>query len=457
MGRPALLLVVFLWLLLLHSLPSKGDTTGNLLDPSAVTGTYESCSGSNCWGGTTGGTIPSWDGSTAYWGYGAGLLSWELAIEQALKSVGVNIDGYNYVWRVKNKDANATQGCVLSAFNWFCSGDGPDYMRVSVQFYDSSGTELWGKQYNLDGTYDWKNFSGQELFTTPFTGNNIETIIVRAEGDDPGNWAGHYGPEFDASLSSVSLIYSNNPCWPDPLVDVNCDGYAEAYTQKILQEQQQAVLESQSVQEEIYEEPIVEQNTGIQDSQTNPTEQVTISNAAEPEDKSDGTRKEVDPIGIALNAAADNAAFVLNNIVNGELGGTINALETNQTQGALGMANAQTQGQGSSSSNQSNSEERLSQSQKLKQAAKERAAGLQKEIVESEDMDEQQAQQQEMLVMMNFVPGFDAYKIALAGGTYPDVAFYAPTTVPDSPNGKRNNFAQQLLHQQMVDMQYEER
>ena len=62
-----------------------------------------------------------------------------------------------------------------------------------------------------------------------------------------------------------------------------------------------------------------------------------------------------------------------------------------------------------------------------------------------------------MLAMMNYVPGFDSYKIALAGGTYPDVAFYAPTTVPDSPNGKRNNFAQQLLHQQMVDMQYEER
>ena len=69
-------------------------------------------------------------------------------------------------------------------------------------------------------------------------------------------------------------------------------------------------------------------------------------------------------------------------------------------------------------------------------------------------MDEQQAAQAEMLAMMNYVPGFDSYKVALAGGTYPDVPFYPPSSVPDSRLGVRNNLAQQLLHQEMVDMQY---
>ena len=440
--------MVFLWLLLLHSLPSKGDTTGNILAGTNWSGC--TAQSSNNWAGTSGGSTPWCGPSQINWGYGGGIISKTVAINNALQEVGIQVDGFTYSWEIKNLDANETAGN---------QANNQDPMSMTVSVYKANG-DLY-RQYNYDYSQpmDWTTYSGTETFPDQFLDPSFfGNLKLSAEGDDTGYWAGYWGPELRTS-PSINLVYSSNPCYGNPLYDPQCDGYAEAYATKILEEQAAllASIPEPKVQEEIYEEPIVEQNTSIQDSQTNPTEQVTISNAAEPEDQSDGTRKEVDPIGIALNAASADAAFVLNNIVNGELGGTINALETNQTQSALGMANAQTQGQGSSSSNQSNSEERLSQSQKLKQAAKERAAGLQKEIVESEDMDEQQAQQQEMLVMMNYVPGFDAYKIALAGGTYPDVAFYAPTTVPDSPNGKRNNFAQQLLHQQMVDMQYEER
>jgi len=443
MAKQVLLLLVVLWLLLLQSLPSNADTTQNLINPSDIQGTYNNCTpGVDCWNGTTGGSRPNWDGTTAYWGYGAGQLSWELAMEQALREAGINVDGYNYVWRVKNFDTNSPQN------------DGNDYMRISVRFYDASGNQLWGKQYNLDGHYGWTNFSGQELFTSPLTGSSIDSIILRAEGDDIGFWAGYYGPEFNVSGSSVSLIYSNDPCYPDPIVDPTCDGYAEAYALQMLEEQMAAIETTPEpvIQEQTYEEPITVQDTDIQNSQTNPTEQVEISTSERTEDEEEA---KVDPIEIALNAAADDAAFILNNIVNGELGGISSALENNQTQTSMGVDNAQTQSQGSSSSNQNDSEEKETQGQKLKRAAKERAAGLQKEIVESDDIDEQQAQQQEMLAMMNYVPGFDAYKIALAGGTYPDVAFYAPTTIPDSKEGARNNFAQQLLHQQMVDMQYQ--
>ena len=124
---------------------------------------------------------------------------------------------------------------------------------------------------------------------------------------------------------------------------------------------------------------------------------------------------------------------------------------------SMGMENTQTQSQSNSSSNQDNTEEKETKEKKLKETAKKIAAELQEQIVESENITEQQLAQAEMLAMMNYVPAFDLYKMTLVGGTYPDVVFYPTTTVPDSPNGKRNNFAQQLLHQQMVDMQYEER
>lgn len=441
-------MLAVLWLLLLHSLPSNADTTGNILSGTNWSGCTSQSSDN--WAGTSGGSTP-WCGPTQInWGYGGGIISKTVAINNALQEVGIQVEGFTYSWRVKNLDAMETNAN---------QANNQDPMEITVSVYKANG-DLY-QQYNFDYSQpmDWTTYSGTKTFPDQFLDPAFfGNLTFAAEGDDTGYWAGYWGPELGSS-PSINLVYSSNPCYGNPLYDPQCDGYAEAYATKLLEEQA-AILASipePTVQEQTYEEPIVLQNTSVENSQTNPTEQVAISNAAEPEDQSDDTREKVDPIGIALNAAAADAAFVLNNIVNGELGGTINALENNQTQSALGMANAQTQGQGSSSSNQSNSEERLSRSQKLKQAAKERAAGLQKEIVESDDMDDQQAQQQEMLVMMNYVPGFDAYKIALAGGTYPDVAFYAPTTVPDSPNGKRNNFAQQLLHQQMVDMQYEER
>jgi hypothetical protein len=55
---------------------------------------------------------------------------------------------------------------------------------------------------------------------------------------------------------------------------------------------------------------------------------------------------------------------------------------------------------------------------------------------------------------MNYVAGFDTYQTTIPGGYYPDVEFYKPTTVPESRKGLRNGLAQQLLHEQMIDMQY---
>ena len=159
---------------------SYSDTTGNLLDPSVIEGTYNNCTwGVNCWSGYTGGSIPNWDGDTAYWGYGGGILRWNIAFQQALESVGIQLDGFNYSWYIKNYDTNYH----------IQQEDGDDYMRISVRMYDASGSELWGKQYNYDGTYQWSTFTGQEFFTTPLPIENVDEILIRAEGDDPGFWA----------------------------------------------------------------------------------------------------------------------------------------------------------------------------------------------------------------------------------------------------------------------------
>ena len=83
-------------------------------------------------------------------------------------------------------------------------------------------------------------------------------MVVSAEGNDTGYWAGHWGPEFAAGASSITLTYSSNPCYGNPLYDPACDGYAEAVAQLILEQQELtlASIPEPVIQEQTYEEPI---------------------------------------------------------------------------------------------------------------------------------------------------------------------------------------------------------
>ena len=131
-----------------------------------------------------------------------------------------------------------------------------------------------------------------------------------------------------------------------------------------------------------------------------------------------------------------------------------NVLEVTQTQTTLAMGNIQTQGQNPSTVVEDNQEQNQTKEEKVKEVIEKRASGLQKNILNSNSIVDQKIPQAEVLAMMNYVLGFDSYKFTLPTVTYEDVQFYESTTVPDSKDGARNNFAQQLLHQQMVDMQY---
>ena len=46
------------------------------------------------------------------------------------------------------------------------------------------------------------------------------------------------------------------------------------------------------------------------------------------------------------------------------------------------------------------------------------------------------------------------YEAKIPGGEYKETTVLQDTQLPDSRSGLRNGLAQQLLHQQMVDMQF---
>ena len=101
-------------------------------------------------------------------------------------------------------------------------------------------------------------------------------------------------------------------------------------------------------------------------------------------------------------------------------------------------------------------EQKESRKEKVKKLVKKRATQLADNMGKAASIEVQQQLQNQILALIGFNPDFTVY----AGANITQPQFYTVTQMQDSniPNnqrGLRNGLAQQLLHEKMVDMQYE--
>jgi len=205
--------------------PNPTQTSPDLLEPDATkwSGTF----GTGIWGGSqnpaTGpgnnqdpNALPS--GTGFVWGGNNTILSTTIAINQALQVAGIQVNGFEYEWRVKNGNAN-----------WFGGQPGVDDFVIEVDIYDAQGNIYATYQYDYGHSHNWTTHTGQEIFTDPFLPPSyFGSVDISAQGSDSANWQGWYGPEFNVQQSSFSVIFSANPCHTNPLHDPRCQGYATA-------------------------------------------------------------------------------------------------------------------------------------------------------------------------------------------------------------------------------------
>ena len=197
---------------------TPSQSTPDLLDPSAQnwSGTY----GTGWWGGVTGGPDPNrLPTDTGFiWSYGDNVISTTIAINQALSQAGIQVNGYSYEWKVKNGNANI-----------FGQQPGIDDFIITVDVYDAQGNVYATYQYDYSYSHNWTVHTGTETFTDPFLPPSyFSDIIVSAQGEDVGYWAGWYGPEFNVADSSLTLTFAPDPCHSNPTYDPRCPGYANA-------------------------------------------------------------------------------------------------------------------------------------------------------------------------------------------------------------------------------------
>ena len=206
--------------------PAQSETSPNLIDNNNWNGaTYGADPGGCCSSISGGGALYDTTTNTIMFGYGRDVLAQTIAINEALKLSGVEVDGYNYGWTWRTISNN---------------GRGKDTLQFEVTVKDAAGNEVERYVYDYSSANHamdvWHTESGTETFKQSYL--DPQSIALSIIGQDGGFWAGYYGPEVkDVSLT---LNYRANPCASNPLYDPSCEGYADAYAQQEYEQQCQA-------------------------------------------------------------------------------------------------------------------------------------------------------------------------------------------------------------------------
>ncbi len=189
------------------------ETTPNLITNTwnnVTTGAHPN----NC---CTGGSAPLYDPATntIHFSYGLTAVHQVQAINQALSGSGIQINGWNWGYDLRNMNGVAGgQG-------------GTDSIAVTSFMTNSAGQIIKQSDQHYNTQFDWTRFIGTEILTTPHSLANSGSLGIQFVSGDSGFWAGYYGPQ----VRNVSLTanYTVDQCAVNPQSSPTCPGYRTYY------------------------------------------------------------------------------------------------------------------------------------------------------------------------------------------------------------------------------------
>ena len=183
---------------------TSAPLTGNWNN--VVTGTHPN----DC---CTGGPSPLYDPNTGiiHFSYGWAAVHRVVAINQALSGSGIQINGYNWGYDLRNM--NGVMG----------NQSGTDEIYVTSFMTNSSSQFVHQSDQYHNTQFDWTRFTGTETLSSSLSLENAGSLGIQFMSRDAGSWAGYYGPQVrDVSLS---LNYGVDPCVANPAYSPTCPGY----------------------------------------------------------------------------------------------------------------------------------------------------------------------------------------------------------------------------------------
>lgn len=318
-------------------------------------------------------------------------------------------------------------------------------------------------------------------------------------------------PLYDTGCDGYTVAYTAQQCGLDPLYDASCEGYEEAYYNTYIRPtlEQQAedasgvdtdgventttvdvvttedfsepqILDDPVIDNIVFDEPEVityeietieqqdfgnEQNnvvevlpTQVEESRETETEVDIVVSEIEEEERQE------ELIEVASNEERENEETDREDESNSDVDESVDTSGDDESSDAGQEGDRETEdgGEGGSEPTESSrdddgkDEKKESRKEKVKKAVKKRAAQLADTMGTAASIEQQQAIQEQVLALIGFNPDFGAY----SGYTVPQTQFYQDEGmqdgfIPNSRRGLRNGLAQQILHEKMVDMQYD--
>ena len=198
-------------LLLLACGSAQAETTSNLITNTwnnVNTGTHPN----NC---CTGGSAPLYDPATntIHFSYGLTAVHQVQAINQALSGSGVQINGWNWGYDLRNM--NGVAG----------NQNGTDSIAVTSFITNSVGQIVQQSDQHYNTQFDWTRYAGTVNLNTPLS--DAGSLGIQFVSRDDGYWAGYYGPQVrDVSLTAN---YTVDQCTVNPQSSPACPGFKTYY------------------------------------------------------------------------------------------------------------------------------------------------------------------------------------------------------------------------------------
>lgn len=284
-------------------------------------------------------------------------------------------------------------------------------------------------------------------------------------------------PLYDSTCPGYAEAYYAYQCGLDALYDSGCDGYQEAYATKYLLPDS-TTTESTTTPSVTTSEPVVPVTDPTEIAMPSTTGDSTVDSILGDLNEVPTTTMvmETSPVATVESQGSSQETTESETSAEADTTGEMEELvAATETKEDAGSEKSESDGGDSESSEESGGEDsdgadssdkdgsgskskkdkKESKRDKMKKAIAKKAAGLADKMSEAASLEAQQAMQAQVLALINYTPGFNDYQRSINGGYLPDAAGYPETIVPESRRGLRNGLAQQLLHEKMVEMQYE--
>lgn len=355
-----------------------------------------------------------------------------IQVQQQLQNLGYDVVGFRYGWEINNSN---------KAQNWSA-----DEILAYVYVYDSMGNLVYNSFYD----WSYQNISGwnaTDIVATlstldAYPADNMGIARMYFHGQDGWGWQGYYGPKVRGAYFEYAYVY--NPCYATVLADPSCEGYAEAFV-----EQQYSIMCSA---DPLYDSGCPGYDDAYFNSMCNinPTYSIMCPNypmstsTFDDQQIVDITPVEVEQeiIAVVETEAEENVVEELIDVAETEVEVVIDPMaEKNNADSDEQLVTPEKKEQ--------------SKRKKIKEILVAKLTSLSDQLAQEADLEAQKLLQQQILALMNYVPGFAAYKEGLPDGVlYVSNNPYENLYVPDSRAGLRNGLAQELKHREMVLAQY---